>query len=882
MNFLRRIFRREKWEQEITEELRDHIERQVAANIATGMPPVEAHRQAVLQLGAVEGVKEGCREHRRGIWLETLAADIRDGLRMMLRSPGFTIVAVLTLALGIGANTAIFSVVEGVVLAPLPYTQPDRLVMVWENNPRYPRVWVSYSNFQDWQRSARSFEQMAAFMELGTDLTAPGSPEHLNHKEITSGFFRTLGTKLALGREFSPEEDRHGGTPAAILSDRLWRNRFDGKPNALGKSLTLDGVDYTIVGIAPPGFRLLADADVYTPLGRGDQVILDDRGSHDGIFCLARLGPGVALAQGQAEMNAIQSSLDHLYPDANRDLGIYVEPLKQVIVGDTRSTLLLLLGAVALVLLIACANFANLLLVRSTARNREFAIRMALGASGARIVCQLVTESVLLSLAGGILGLALAQWGVKPALAALPLGLPRSENIAVNGRVLFFAFAVSIAVGILFGLAPALKSSTADPQNSLREGGRGSTSAHHRVQSTLAIVQMALTLVLLAGAGLLFRTIRRLWDVNPGFDTQHLIVFKVGVSPSLMKTPSDTRIAYQQLIDRIREIPGVEAADFTGAVPLTGLVGTLPFWTNSEKPTSLQGAPRVAMYIAGPDYLRTMGIPLLRGRFFTLEDTTKSPCVVAIDTVLARTYFPSSDPVGQTISAGFSTVGPCRIVGVVGHVQDGNLASPASNTQAEAYFPLYQDPDQWVPLEFPYTTLVVRTPLDLASIIPAIKAAIYRAGPDQPIYDIKTLQQIESDSMSSQRFPMILLGAFAGLALLLASVGIYGVISYSVAQRVHEIGIRMALGAEKWDVFRIVIGQGLQLALVGVAIGGAAALVLTRLLSSFSRLLYGVRATDPFTFFAVSLLLSGVAILACYVPARRAMRVDPMTALRYE
>jgi predicted permease len=497
-------------------------------------------------------------------------------------------------------------------------------------------------------------------------------------------------------------------------------------------------------------------------------------------------------------------------------------------------------------------------------------------------VRQLLTESVLLSLAGAVLGLLIAVFGVKSLLAAVPESFPRSENIGVNAPVLLFTLGASIAVGILFGLAPALKSWNADPQGSLKEGGRGSTSAHHRAQSGLVIVQMALTLVLLVGAGLLFQTIRHLWDVNPGFDTQHLITFKVGVSHSLTKTASSTRIAYQQLIERIRQIPGVLAADFTDTVPLSGQGGTMPFWIGSQKPASLQGAPRLAMFLTGPDYLRTMGIPLLRGRFFTSEDTTKSPCVMVIDSVFAHNYFSDRNPLDQTLSAGFSPVGPCRIVGVVGHVKQWALDDSSTYIQNLAYFPLYQDPDQWVPLNYPGTTIVVRTPLEPVTVIPAIKAAVYGAGSDQPVYSVRTMQQIVSESMSEQRFPMIVLGTFAGLALLLASIGIYGVISYSVTQRVHEIGIRMALGADKRHVFRMVVGQGLALALVGLAIGVVAALILTRLLSSFSLLLYGVGASDPLTFTIVSVMLILVAVLACYIPARRAMRVDPMVALRYE
>jgi predicted permease len=816
----------------------------------------------------------------------TLIQDLRFGLRMLRKSPGFTAVAVLTLALGIGVNTTMFSVVEGVLLAPLHYFQPDRLVMVWENNPHFPQTWVSYPNFRDWQRGVRSFQQMAAFREQGVDLTGPGAPEHLNSKQISSGFFSTLGMGIALGREFSPGEDRQGGTPVTIISNRLWRNRFDGSPEALGRALTLEGVDYTIIGVAPLGSRLMDDvpeddADVYTPLGHSDPLLLNDRAGHSGIYSLARLAPGATLTQAQAEISTIQNGLDQLYPDANRDLGIYIEPLKQFVVGDAGKMLLLLLGAVGFVLLISCANVANLLLARSAARAREFAVRSALGANRTRLVRQLLTESVLLSLLGAGLGLLIALLGVKTVLVAVSENLPRSENVGVNPPVLLFTLGASIAVGILFGLAPALKIWNSDPQVCLKEGGRGSTGAHHRAQSGLVIVQMALTLVLLVGAGLLFRTIKHLWDVNPGFDTQNVITFKVGVSHSQTKTPSSARIAYQQLIERIRQIPGVEAADFTNSVPLSG-GWTMPFWIGSQKPTSLQGAPRLVMFLTGPDYLRTMGIPLLRGRFFTSEDTTKSPCVMVIDSLFARTYFPDSDPLTQTLSAGFSPMGPCRIVGVIGHVRNWILQDSSMYTQIQAYLPLYQDPDKWVPLNYPDTTIVVRTPLEPVTVMPAIKAAVYGAGSDQPVYNIHTMQQIVSESMSAQRFPMILLGTFAGLALLLASIGIYGVISYSVTQRVHEIGIRMALGAEKRDVFRMVVGQGVALALAGLAIGVVAALILTRVLSSFSLLLYGVGASDPVTFITVSVMLLLVAVVACYIPTRRAMRVDPMVALRYE
>ena len=807
--------------------------------------------------------------------------DVRYALRQLRRNPGFTLVAVLTLALGIGVNTGIFSVVEGVLLAPLHYFEPDRLVMVWENNPRFPRVWDSYPNFQDWQRSAHSFENMAAFRQQGIDLTAPGTPSHLNSSQISDGFFRTLGVEVALGREFTPQEEQRGGAPVAIIGNHLWRERFGGSQQILGKSVTLDGVDYVIVGVAPPRFRLEYEADVYTPLGQLDPLILNNRATHDGLFTLARLKPGVSVAQAQSEMSTIQSRLDRLYANDNRDLGIFVEPLKQAIVGDAGQILTLLSGAVGLVLLIACANVANLLLARAAGRNREFAIRSALGASRAHVARQLITESVLLSLAGGSLGIAIAFLGIKSVLVAMPDVLPRGEDVRVNAAVLLYTLAVSLLVGILFGIAPAFKAWRADPQASLKKGGQ-SSPVHRRTQSSFIVIQVALTLVLLVGAGLLLRTILRLWSVPPGFDTNNVITLKAGVSHSLTKTPSDTRVAYQQLMERIRQIPGVQAADFTTAVPLTGEAGYLPFWLDSQRPASLQGAARMEAFLTGPDYFRAMGIALLQGRFFTTEDTSNSPCVAVIDSGFAHKFFADGKPIGHTITAGFEAFGPCIIVGVAAHVKDAALNDTAVANQYQTYYSLYQDPDRWVALNYPEASIVVRTPLDAATLIPAIKATVYQAGNEQPVYHVQTMRQIVADSMSEQRFPMILLGTFAGLALLLAAVGIYGMISYSVTQRVQEIGIRMALGADKGNVLRLFIGRELRVVLAGIAAGIAGALILTRTLSSLSHLLYGIAASDPLTFATVSLVLIGVAALASYIPARRAVKVDPVVALRYE
>jgi predicted permease len=487
---------------------------------------------------------------------------------------------------------------------------------------------------------------------------------------------------------------------------------------------------------------------------------------------------------------------------------------------------------------------------------------------------------VLLSLAGGSLGLAVAKWGLHAALAALPASLPRSENIHVDAVVLLFAFAVSITVGILFGLAPASKNSKSNLQTSLKEGERGSRRSQHRTQSGLVVFQIALTLVLLSGAGLLFRTIHHLGAVNPGFDPHHVITFKVGLSPSAMKTGSGIRIAYQQLVERIRQIPGVQSADLTVLLPLSNQSNVGPFWAGSRAPASIAEAPRALYYWTGPDYLKTMGVPLLRGRFFTSEDTSESERVVVIDSTLARDYFAGKDPVGETMT--IPHWGTARVIGVVGHVKQWGLDDRNRYTVNQIYASVYQLTDEWVPLLYNSATVIVRTQLATATVIPAIKAAVYGVSSGQPVYDIQTMPELVSDSMSAQRFPMILLGVFAGLALLLASIGIYGVISYSVARRMHEIGIRMALGAKKGSVFRMVIGETLRLAIAGLAIGVAATLVLARMLASFSRLLYGVNASDPVTLATVSGVAIGVAVLACYIPARRAANVDPMVALRYE
>jgi predicted permease len=879
---LRGLFLKRKMDRELEDEIRAHLEMQIEDNLRQGMSPDEARYQALRKFGGVEQVKESYRDRRSLAVVDSTFQDLRYALRMLRRSPGFAAVAVLTLALGIGANTAIFSMFEGVVLAPLPYREAERLVVVWQSNPQTPLIFPSAPDFEDWRRNARSFEQMAAILSNARDLTNPGAPEHLSGREISSGFFSMLGVKLIAGREFSSQEDQRGGNPVVIISNRLWRDRFGASREALGRSVTLDGIDHTIIGVLPIGFEFgdAGEADVYTPFWQSNPVTMTDRNIHPGFLCVARLKNGVTIAQAKSEMATIQNSLSQLYPSTSRGLSADVIPLKQEIVGDAGTTLLLLMGAVGLVLLIACANIANLLLARSEARSGEFAIRMALGASRMRLTYQLIIESLLLSFGGGVLGLAIAKWAVIPSLATVPASLPRIAHIGVNISVLLFTFGLTIVVGILFGLAPVMKSSTSDIHLSLKAGGRGVLKGRHNIQRGLVIAQMALTMILLAGAMLMFRTVRHLYAVDPGFNTQRIITFKAGLSPSITKNASTWRTAYQQLAERIRQIPGVQGADFTYIVPLARQANSVPFWVGPRETTSTAEAPQLTLHWTGPEYIKTMEIPQLRGRFLTPEDNLQSEPAIVIDSVLAQTYFNDKDPVGQTIT--IPRWGKVRIVGVVGHVRRWGLVEDKYRIQNQAYASIYQLPDEWMPLFYPDLTMVVRAKVDSAALLPAIKDVVYGAGDNQPVYDIRTMQEIMTESIPSQRFHLFLLGAFALLALILAAVGIYGVMTYMTTERTHEIGVRMALGADRWSILRMVVGGGFRLALLGVAIGVTAALILGRILSSFSNLLYGVQPWDPSTLIVISMVLLCATLLACYLPARRAAGVDPMIALRAE
>jgi predicted permease len=879
MPWPKHLFSRRRRYDELSETIREHLDEKIADLMDRGMTREEAERAARREFGNVTRIEERSREVWQWPTAESVWADMKFAARQLLKSPGFSTTAILTLALGIGANTAIFSMVRGVLLAPLPFRQPERLVMVWESRPNLKKLDVSYPDFQDWQRNAQFFERMAALTWSSYDLSSPGAPEHIDGMNVSSDFLATLGIQMALGHDFSPSEDQPHGQPSVIISDRLWKDRFGANPQVLGQYLRLGGADYTVIGVLPRGFRFWTDADVYMPLAASIPRLYGDRTMH-GIASIARLRPGVSIAQAQNGLDTVQAQLDRLYPTADRNLGIYIDSVKEEFIGDTAGTLYVLLGAVTMVLLIACANVANLLFARSATREREFAIRTALGASRARVIRQLLTESVLLALTGGFIGLGVAKLALAVVLAYLGDSLPRSENVRLDLPVLCFAFLASIIVGILFGLMPALKSTTLSVLGSLKAGGRGSTRAQLRSQGFFVVIQMALTLVLLTGCTLLLRTVHELWNANPGFDAQNVLTFKVGLPPTVPQTAAGAQTAYQQLLDRVRSLPGVEAADVSELLPLSEDDNSGPFWIGTQAPASMQDAPHALYFWTGQDYLRTMRIPLLRGRFFTPSDTPQSERVIVVDERLAHTYFPDRDPVGQTITV--AHFGSARIVGVVGHVKNWGMNDPGTYNPSQIYLCVYQLPNVLVPDLASYLTIIVRSPLDSATLMPEIRRVVYGTAEDQTIYKVRTMKELIFASMSSQRLAGVLLAAFAGLALLVASVGIYGVISYSVTQRTQEIGVRVALGATRGSILQLILAQGLRLAVAGLVSGIVVALVLGRILPSFSRLLYGVKATDPLSLLAVAGMLLSVSALACLLPAQRAVSVDPMQALRTE
>ena len=876
LSLFRNLFRKRAVEQALDDEVSSSVDVLTQEKMKQGLSQPVARREALIELGGVEQVKEEVRAVRAGRFLEDFARDVRFALRTLAKSPGFTTVAVITLALGIGANTAIFSVVYGVLLRPLPYPNPSRLVSLYETEGPGTYEPVPYLDFRDWQRENHSFTQLAAVMGDDLILIGPEGVAYVQVNDISADFFPTLGADLALGRQFLPEEDKQGGRPVAIINNRFWEQHFGGSSRALGKGLALSGKDYTVVGILPPGFRLYGEAEVYIPLGQGDPSWTQDRKIRNGIDVIGRLKPGVTLEQARADMSLVQGAIAKAYPDSDKGVGAALRPLRQEFVGNFSRTLMLLMVAVGFVLLIACANVANLMLARSATRDREFAIRSALGAGRVRLIRQLLVESTILGLTGGALGLAIAQWGTHPVLAMVPGGLPRSQGIRVEPHVLVFALATSVLTGILFGLAPALMSTRANLQERLKEGTRATQAGPHRTQALLVVAETALTLVLLVAAGLMIRTMWGLWHVNPGFNPHHAVAFNVAIAPQGASSPEKIRLAFRGLLDQASSVPGVQAAGLTNMVPLGDVTSSIGFWVGpqSTPPKQSNLIHQSLLFITTPGYFRALEVPLLRGRSFNAEDTLESPHVAVVDDALARKIFRGADPIGKRINIEF--LGPAEIVGIARDVKHFGLGS---NAKPEIYFPLDQLPDQMMSMTLGGMDLIVRTPLSPVSIIPSVRRTLMGPGENQALFGAQTMEEVISNSTAGTQFPMVLLGIFACLALLLATVGIYGVVSYSVSRRTHEIGIRMALGAQKNDVLKMVVRQALKLTSIGVAVGIAGAVALTRFLSS---LLYGVKPTNPVTFAVVSVILTCVALLATYIPARRATRVDPIVALRYE
>jgi predicted permease len=806
--------------------------------------------------------------------------DVRYGLRVLLKNPGFTAIAVLTLALGIGANTALFSVVNGVLLNPLPYPDPDRLVAVYAKTVDFERSSISYPNFLDWHKDSHSFSALGAARSEEYNLTGVGEPERLHGHMISADFFAALGVNLPLGRNFRPEEDQAGGTPVALIGDGLWKRKFGLSPEVLGKSITLNGKTYTVIGVAPARITGFSVTDVYVPIGQWTDPTFLNRAISMGATAIGRLKAGVTTEQARAEMEKIAENLAAAYPETNKGSSVTIMSMKTDAVGNVRGILLVLLGAVSFVLLIACANVANLLLARSTGRAREFAIRSALGASPGRVIRQLLTESVMLGIAGGGIGLLLAKWGMRAILRTLPDRLPRTEEIGIDGHVLAYTLGVSILTGIVFGLVPALKTLRRDMHETLKEGGRGSSGARHRAQSVFVAVEMAMAVVLLIGAGLMIRSLAALWSINPGFDTRNVLTFNISSTFDPNIAADQLRTKYRQGIRELQAVPGVEALSLVGgSLPMTG-DSEVPFWVEGRpKPATEQDMAFALFYLVTQEYHKVMKIPVERGRSFTERDSEHTPMVAVIDDTFARKYFPNEDPLGKRLNLAFLDMQP-EIVGVVGHVEHWGLGAKGyENLQAQIYLPVWQIPDKFWPLLAHGGQYAARTAGMPLGVVNSIREAAQRVDSSAVLYEVKPMQEIVAGSVATQRLAMILLSVFSALALALSSIGIYGVISYLTGQRTQEIGVRIALGASGRDVLRMILGQGVRITLVGVGVGIVAALGLTRLMT---KMIYGVGAMDPITFGGVAILLTGVALLACYIPARRAMRVDPIVALRYE
>jgi putative ABC transport system permease protein len=810
----------------------------------------------------------------------TLWQDARYGARMLRRQPAFTAVAVVALALGVGANTAIFSVVNAVLLRPFPFREQERIVGVWEATESHNRIEVSPGNFADWRRHATdTFEQMAVLNPWSANLAGDGAPERLQGFQVSPSFFPMLGVEPVLGRTFTAEEEQPGRDSVVVISHGLWQRRFAGDASVLNRALNINGRAYTVVGVMPPDFQLHRRAELWSPFAP-DERTLSNRIPHY-LIVYARLRANVTPEQARASMRALAGNIARENPQTNAGWSANVVPLREQAVGDVETPLLLLLGAVGFVLLIACANVANLLLARAASRSKEIAIRTALGAGRLRIVRQLLTESVLLALAGGLLGLLLAAWGVDLLVANLPSGaafsLPRAEQIGIDSRVLAFTLLVSLLTGLVFGLAPALHATKTDLGGGLKEGGRtsGAGAPGRRLRSALVVAEVALSVVLLVGAGLLVRSIVGLMRVDPGFDGEGVMTMRLTLPRPKYAEDAKATAFLDQVLERVKGLPGVESAGATSQLPLGGSNASTSFQIDGQPPLAPSERPGAAQRVVSPDFFRTLRIPVVEGRAFTEGDDANAPRAVVVSQMLAQKFFPGGSAVGRRIRSGAGDGQLYTIVGVVGDVKHFGLKREPEPT---LYFTHKTDPGRSM-------VLTVRaSEAGLAeSLAPLMRREVLAVDPDQPVFDVRTAREAVAQSVSLERAVAFLLSVFAAVAMLMAAVGIFGVMSYAVTQRTQEIGVRMALGAQRGDILRLFLRHGLALALVGAGVGLAGAFALMRVLGSLvAGLLYGVSAADPLTYAGVALALVCVALAACYVPARRATKVDPMQALRYE
>ena len=877
MRWWRRLRDRSRLEADLDRELRFHLDQHTADLIARGHDPDAARRAARIALGGSEQVKEGCRDARGVRWVEDFLQDLRFALRTWRQRPGFAAAALCTLALGIGSTTVMFTVINGVLLKPLSYPEPERLVALHGHTERYGDQWgVSYPNFLDWQRESRSLTPLAAWSYGGGTVSQPGEAEYVVGRQISSQLFSVYRVTLALGRAFLLEEDRPGAGPVAIISYRLWQRRYGGSPSAIGSALVFDGKSYTVLGVAPAGFQLDGEADVFTPIGQNTDVRLRTRAASF-LHVAARLGPGVTMAEAQAEVALIGRGLAEQYPAANAGRGFLIQPLRRELVGDIGPTLWLLFAAVGLVLLIACVNVASLLLARAVSRERELAMRVALGAGRSRLFRQCLTESAVLGIVGGALGVSLAIVGIGPFVVLWPGSLPRADEVRLDWHVLLFALCASLFSGLLFGLAPALRPPARDLEQRLRAGARTVTGSSRFLHSGFVMSEIALAVVLLVAAGILGRTVLRLSSLDPGINVRNVLVARVSLSPGVFGNAAQMRAAWNDVLDRARAVPGVQSVALADIIPMRVGENSLGYWVTPAPPPVNQMPIALASTVT-PDFLAVMGLPLHRGRFFNDHDRIGSDPVVIIDDLLAQHAFGGDDCVGKRLW--IQAMGPATVVGVVGHVRHWGLASDdKAKIRDQIYYPFAQVPDTLMRLFSSFMSIAVRTTTEPLTVVEALRREVRGAAGDQALYDVRTMEQLASASLARQRFLMTLFGVFAGVALLLACVGIYGVLSYVTSQRVPEIGLRMALGASAHTVMRHVLRQSLGMIVVGLGVGLATAVAAARVLE---RLVAGVPPTEPSTFGIMTAVLVAAALLASYLPARRASRVDPISALRQE